>query len=665
MGILQELIIIFTLAVSVVYICNRLNIPSIIGFLITGVVAGSGILGISSNPDDVHILSEVGIILLLFTIGLEFSIKNLMQIGRTVLLGGTLQVLLTIGVITGTLFYAKGFNQSLFYGFLVALSSTAIVMKIYQEKLELDTPHGRVVLAILIFQDIIVVPMMLITPVLAGVQGGSGNTLFIMALKCAGLILFVFAMLKWIAPWIFYQLARTRSRELFILGSVVTCFAVAGLTYYIGLSLELGAFLAGLIISETEYSYETMGNIIPFRDVFASIFFISIGMLIDIRFMLGSWQVVLGGGAAIITIKFLIAVISVLLLGFTLRTSILVGFALSQIGEFSFILSKVGYDYKILNAFEYQTILSMSIITMVFSSFILNYSTPLITRLMKAPLLAWLDKKTYSMSSIAKEPEDRNLNDHLIIIGYGINGRNVSRSARIAGIPYLIIETNPETVIRELAKGEKIIYGDASNEEVLRHANIDEARVLVTTVPDAPSARRVIATARKLNPEVYIIARTRFVKEVNDLFILGASEVIPEEFETSVEIFTRLLRKFNIPQNDINSLVDIVRSDGYQMFRTASIESITPADQRNLIKGMEMVSYRVEKGSAADGRSMLDLAIRKKYGVTVLAIYQGGDVIHNPDGDAVLNTDDIVMLVGMPAQVSDACEIFKAPLLLG
>ncbi|HPS58719.1 MAG TPA: cation:proton antiporter [Spirochaetota bacterium] len=659
MGILQELIIIFSLAVTVVYICNRLNIPSIIGFLITGVLAGSGLLGITSNPDDVHILSEVGIILLLFTIGLEFSIKNLMQIGRTVLLGGTLQVLLTIGVITGTLFYVNGFNQSLFYGFLIALSSTAIVMKIYQEKLELDTPHGRVVLAILIFQDIIVVPMMLITPVLAGVEGNSDNTLLLFGLKSVGLIAFVFAMLKWIAPWIFYQLARTRSRELFILGSVVTCFAVAGLTFYIGLSLELGAFLAGLIISETEYSYETMGNIIPFRDVFASIFFISIGMLIDIRFMLGSWQVVLGGGLAIILVKFIIAIISVLLLGFSLRTSILVGFALSQIGEFSFILSKVGYDYKILNSIEYQTILSMSIITMVFSSFILNYSTPLINKLMKTPLLSWIDRKTYSMSSIAKEPDDHNLNDHLIIIGYGINGRNVSRSARIAGIPYLIIETNPETVIKELAKGEKIIYGDASNEEVLRHANILVARVLVTTVPDAPSARRVIATARKLNPDVYIIARTRFVKEVNDLFALGASEVIPEEFETSVEIFTRLLRKFNIPENDITSLVDIVRSDGYHMLRTASIESITPADQRNLIKGMEMVSYRVEGGSSADGRSILDLAIRKKYGVTVLAIYNGGDVIHNPDGDAVLNADDIVMLVGMPAQVRNVCEMFK------
>ena len=423
-------------------------------------------------------------------------------------------------------------------------------------------------------------------------------------------------------------------------------------------------FLAGLIISETEYSYETMGNIIPFRDVFASIFFISIGMLIDIRFMLTSWQIVLGGGFAIILIKFIIAVISVLLLGFSLRTSILVGFALAQIGEFSFILSKVGYDYKILDSLEYQTILSMSIVTMVFSSFILNYSIPIINKLMQIPLLDWMDKKTYTMNSIAKEPVDIPLEDHLIIIGYGINGRNVSRSARIAGIPYLIIETNPETVVKELAKGERIIYGDASNEEVLKHASIYSARVLVTTVPDAPSARRIIAMARKLNPDVYIIARTRFVKEVNDLFALGASEVIPEEFETSVEIFTRLLKKFNVPENDINSLVEIVRSDGYQMLRTASFESITPEDQRKFIKGLDMITYRVERGSAADGRAMLDLAIRKKYGVTVLAIYRGGDIIHNPDGDAVLIADDVVMLVGMPAQVSGVCDMFKSPVLI-
>ena len=665
MAILKELIIIFSLAVSVVYICNRLNIPSIIGFLITGVLAGSGLLGISSNPDDVHILSEVGIILLLFTIGLEFSIKNLMQIGKTVLVGGTLQVVITIAVITGILFSYKGINHSLFYGFLIALSSTAIVMKIYQEKLELDTPHGRVVLAILIFQDIIVVPMMLITPVLAGVQGNSDNTLLLFAAKSVGLIFFVIAMLKWIAPWIFYQLARTRSRELFILGSVVTCFAVAGLTYYIGLSLELGAFIAGLIISETEYSYETMGNIIPFRDVFASIFFISIGMLLDINFMMESWLPVIIGGVAIIIIKFVIAVASVLLLKFSLRTSILVGFALSQIGEFSFVLSKVGYDYRLFDSSEYQTILAMSIITMVFSSFILNYSGVLINAIMKFPLVSLLDRKTYHMSNIKKEPEDRQLCDHLIIIGYGINGRNVSRSARIAGIPYLIIETNPETVIKELAKGEKIIYGDASNEEVLRHANITSARVLVTTIPDAPSARRVIFMARKLNPDAYIIARTRFVKEVNDLYLLGASEVIPEEFETSVEIFTRLLRRFNVPQNDIAALIDTVRADGYQMFRTASIESIVPADQRNLIRGMEMISYRVEAGSPAEGKSIIDLAIRKKYGVTILAIYTNGNVIHNPESETLLMKDDIVMLVGMPDKITSVCDMFKSTLLLG
>jgi CPA2 family monovalent cation:H+ antiporter-2 len=384
-------------------------------------------------------------------------------------------------------------------------------------------------------------------------------------------------------------------------------------------------------------------------------------MLLDLPFMIKSWPIVLGGGIAIIAIKFLIAIIAVLLLGFSLRTSVLVGFALSQIGEFSFILSKVGYDYKLLSSFEYQSILAMSIITMVISSFILNYSGPLISFLMKNTVLDWMDKKTYRMSRVPIKPEDENLYDHLIIIGYGINGRNVSKSARIAGIPYLIIETNPETVIKELARGEKIIYGDASNEEVLAHAKIKSARVLVTTIPDAPSARRVIFTARKLNPDVYIIARTRFVKEVNDLFALGASEVIPEEFETSVEIFTRLLRKFNIPENDISDYIEIVRSDGYQMFRTASIESITPPDQRNLIKGMDVVTYRVEKGSAAEGRSIIDLAIRKQYGVTILAIYKGGNVIQNPDAETVLDAEDIVMLVGLPSKINNACVMFKRP----
>ena len=461
-------------------------------------------------------------------------------------------------------------------------------------------------------------------------------------------------------PWIFYQLAKSRSRELFILSAVVTCFAIAGLTYSLVLSLELVAFIAGLIISETEYSYETIGNIIPFRDVFASIFFISIGMMLDLNFMAESWHFILAGGLSIILIKFLIASAVVLFLGFSLTTALIVGFSLCQIGEFSFILSKVGFDNNIFNGVEYQTILAMAIITMVISSFIINFSGPVAEFMMKMRFMKWLDDKTYNMRRLPVDPTGGALSDHLIIIGFGINGRNVAKSARIAGIPYTIIETNPETVKKEAGKGENIMYGDASNEEVLKHANIFEARVLVTTIPDAPSTRRVIFTGRKLNPEIHIIARTRFVKEVNDLFLLGASEVIPEEFETSVEIFTRLLKKFNIPLNEINNYVELIRADGYRMFRTASIESITPHEQRRLVKGMEMVSYKVEPGSPAEGKKIIELEIRKKYGVTILVINRGNENMQNPDPYIVLQPDDIVMLVGMPERVSQVCGLFRS-----
>lgn len=660
MGLLQDLVVIFSIAVVVVFICNRLKIPSIVGFLITGVFAGPSILGIGGGAVEVHLLAEVGIVLLLFTIGLEYSIKNLLQIGRTVLLGGTLQVLITIAVFAGFLFYLKGnVHQAIFYGFVISLSSTAIVMKIYQEKLELDTAHGRAVLAILIFQDIIVVPMMLVTPLLAGVEGVSHGTGLGFALKSVGLILFIFVAYKWAVPWIFYQLAKSRSRELFILSAVVTCFAIAGLTYSLGLSLELGAFIAGLLISETEYSYETIGNIIPFRDVFASIFFISIGMMLDLSFLFDAWQLILAGGLIIIFVKFLIAAAVVLFLGFSLATAIIVGFSLCQIGEFSFILSKVGFDQNIFSGVEYQAILAMAIITMVISSFIINFSGPIADFLMKTGAMKWLDHKTYSMRRAPVDPTDVAPVDHLIIIGYGINGRNVAKSARIAGIPYTIIETNPETVKKEAAKGEHIIYGDASNEEVLKHANVIEARVLVTTIPDAPSTRKVIFTTRKLNPDVHIIARTRFIQEVNDLYILGASEVIPEEFETSVEIFTRLLKRFNIPLNEINNYVELIREDSYRMFRTASIESITPHDQRRLVQGMKIVSYKVEPGSPAEGKKIIELEIRKIYGVTILVVNRDLENIQNPDPQIIMQSDDIVMLVGMPGQVSRVCELFS------
>ncbi|MDH7478917.1 MAG: cation:proton antiporter, partial [Syntrophomonadaceae bacterium] len=285
--LLKEIVIVFGLTILVSYVCQKLGIPGIVGLLITGVLAGPNGLGLMESVHDVEILAEIGIILLLFTIGIEFSLGQLLQIRKTVLLGGTLQVFLT--TLAALLLMGKlgrPHGESIFVGFLVSLSSTAIVLKLLQDRLEVDSPHGRNALGILIFQDIMIVPMILLIPLLAGTTGGMSESPFFLLAKGVAVMVMVIVGAKWVVPYLLFQIARQRSRELFLISTVAICFAVAWLTSSIGLSLSLGAFLAGLIISESEYSHQALGNILPFRDVFTSFFFISIGMLLDVGFLL-------------------------------------------------------------------------------------------------------------------------------------------------------------------------------------------------------------------------------------------------------------------------------------------------------------------------------------------------------------------------------------------
>jgi len=448
-------------------------------------------------------------------------------------MGGAIQVLLTfIAGFATALKFGQPFGEAVFIGFLVSLSSTAIVLKLFQERAEIDSPHGRTGLGILIFQDIIVVPMMLLIPLLGGATESLGGSLFILMAKGLGIIVLVIIGAKWIVPQILYQIARTRIRELFLLVVIVICLAVAWLTSSAGLSLALGAFLAGLIISESEYSHQALGNILPFRDVFTSFFFVSIGMLLDIAFLLQHPGVIVLIALGIFVVKTLSAGLATVLLGFPLRTAILVGLALSQVGEFSFILSKAGVEYGLLAGGAYQLFLAVTVLTMALTPFIIDLAPRTADLVLRLPMHGRLKSGFYPVQEI----EDVGKRDHLIIVGFGVNGRNLARVARTGSIPYVIIEMNPETVREEKKGGELIYYGDATQEVVLERADIKDARVVVVAINDPTATRRITDIARRMNPKVYIIVRTRYLQELKPLYDLGANEVIPEEFETSVEI---------------------------------------------------------------------------------------------------------------------------------
>ena len=653
--LLNDIVIIFGLSIAILFICHRLRVPTIVGFLLTGILAGPYGLGLVKAVHEVEILAEVGVVLLLFTIGIEFSLERLLQIKKSVLMGGSIQVLLTILV---TFVIARQLGQpigeSIFIGFLISLSSTAIVLKLIQERAEVDSPHGRTTLGILIFQDIIIVPMILFAPLLAGATGDLGESVLVLIAKGIGIIGLVIVSAKWIVPQVLYQIARTRSQELFLLSVVVICLAVAWITSSAGLSLALGAFLAGLIISESEYSHQALGNILPFRDVFTSFFFVSIGMLLDVGFLFRQPGTIVLMALGVLVLKSFIASFATVLLGFPLRTSILVGLALGQVGEFSFILSKTGVEHGLLAGNIYQMFLAVSVLSMAATPFIITLAPRLADIILRLPLPKRLISGFYPVSEIKVE----NKKHHLIIIGFGVNGRNVARAARVSGIPYAIIEMNPETVRSEQAQGEPIYYGDSTQEAVLQHANIKDARIVVAAINDPTATRRITEIIRRLNPEVHLIVRTRYLQEVKPLYELGADEVIPEEFETSVEIFTRVLAKYFIPRDEIERLVTEVRSDGYEMFRSLSKASASFSDLKLQLPDVDISTFRISQGSPLIGKTLAQIELRRRYGVSVVAIRRGAQILSSPGADTLLQSNDVLFVLGSSEKISEATRIF-------
>ncbi|MBI5206922.1 MAG: cation:proton antiporter [Candidatus Firestonebacteria bacterium] len=645
MGIplLNDIVIIFGLSIAVIYICHKLNIPAIVGFLLTGTLAGPHGFGFISRINDVEILAEVGVVLLLFTIGIEFSLKSLMKIKKSVFLGGTLQVIFTILV---TSFIAweigKTIEESIFIGFLISLSSTAIVLKVFQQRAEVDTLHGQTSLAILIFQDIAIVPMILFTPLLAGTAGNIGETLLTLLIKVIAVIMFVFVSARWIVPYLLYQITQTKNREMFLLSLVVICFTIAWLTSTAGLSLALGAFLAGLIISESDYSHAALGNILPFRDVFTSFFFISIGMLLNVNLLFKNIFAVLIITVSVLILKTIISGLVSTILGFSFRTGAQVGFALSQVGEFSFVLAETGVKNGLINENLYQIFLSVFVLTMAATPFIIAFSPRISELLLYLPLP---DKIILGI-----HPEDKKkhaeLKNHLIIIGFGLNGKNLAQAAKLAGIQYVIIEMNSDLVKKEKEKGEKIFYGDSSHEAVLECAGIKNAKIIVIAISDPAATRRVTELARRLNPKIDIIARTRYIKEMKPLTELGADEVIPEEYETSIEIFTRVLSIYLIPRDKIENFVHEVRKDGYEMLRTLTGDTSSFSHLKLHIPDTEISMIHINEDSPIIGKSLAEIDLRKEYGVTLLAIYRGIEMLSNPDGTMKLSGDDILFIFG-------------------
>lgn len=659
--ILREIVVLFILSIIVVLVCLRFRLPSIVGFLLTGVLCGPSALGLIPSPEAVDTMADVGVAFLMFSIGMELSGKELVRLKKPLFLGGSSQVLLTMAFVFLLTFWWSGPRLGIVYGCMVTLSSTAIVLSILQQKALTESPQGQVCLAVLIFQDLAIVPMVLIFPLLAGGLELDTNSMIFAVGKGILVIGAILLFGKYLLHRLMFSVVSTRSRELMLMTTLGLCLAVALITSWLGLSLALGAFLAGLMMAESEYSLNTLESIMPFKEVFSSIFFISVGMLLDIRFFLTHLPVISLCAAAIIIAKILMVVPAVRILKYSMRTALLAAFSLAQVGEFSFVLAKSALGLELIGNDAYQVFLASSILTMVLTPLLIGVAPKVTAKILKRP-----DMQTAEAATDDGEHDDeetsggiirdgRLLKDHLIIIGFGIGGQIMAHGAKRCGIPYIISEMNPTTVEKYRAT-EPIRHGDASFPLVLEHLGAATARTLAILTSDPAGSRAIIANARAMNPSLHIIVRTRFLGNLNSYKEVGANEVIPEEFETSLEVFARVLNHYLVPRQTIDQYVSAIRRENYGMQRRLGMGGSI----MDSLPDLQLVAYAVEEGSPLAGKTIAEAALRKEHGVTAAGVRRGDVINNNPDAQTQLLAGDIVYLLATQESLTRAARLFHA-----
>lgn len=655
--ILKDITVIFAFSAASLIICGRLKVPEILGYLVAGILIGPKGLGLISAVHEVEVMAEIGVVLLLFTVGLEFSLAHLISLKRPALLGGGIQVALSVLAVFGCVVFFTDLplGTSIAIGLIASISSTAIVLKVFSANGDMDTPQGRISTAILIFQDIAVIPMLLAIPLLAGQGGNPVKELGIMSLKAVLIVGAVFIAARTIVPKIMFHAASSRNRELFLIIISLIGASVAMMTSQAGLSLALGAFLAGIVISESGYSQQALSDIVPFKDVFTGFFFVSIGMLIDIRIFEQYPVLILSSALLILFGKIVISGFAVSIIGYPFKTAFITGAALSQVGEFSFIMTKAANSVELIPQNVYDIIIAVIVLTMAISPFLMMVSENVSQKLSDIIPMPGRIRFGYQRDNSHITVDE--LKDHIILIGLGVAGRGIMDAAKTSDIPYIIVEINPSTVKHERENGEPIIYGDASSLEVLHHASLDSARTIVITVPDPAAVRRIVETARRANPSVHIIARTRYITENDILSSLGANEVIVEEYETALELFSRVMKKYMISEEMAKNFSNQARDGGYKLLRGASPAKSCAENLKVLGSAVETIIVPI--GSTYADKTLREIDLRFRTGLTLLAVKRGTTSIPNPGADTVIMENDELILLGSSKDINSFAKSVK------
>ncbi len=577
---LPEVVALFVAGAAIAYVCHRLGLVPIAGFLIAGVLIGPHALGLVKDQALVDAAAEMGVILLLFTIGIEFSVEKLARIQRLIFGGGGLQVVLaslaTLGILA---LFGVSWKTALFTGFLVSLSSTAIVLKLVGERGESATPQSQVALGLLIFQDLAIIVMVLLVPMLAG-KGGGGGDIGWALFKAAAIIALVLLVARRLMPRLLELVARTCSPELFLLTIVAVCFGTAYLTSLAGVSLSLGAFLAGILVSESRFSHHALGEILPLEILFSATFFVSVGMLLDLQFLATHLPVVLLAIAAVLLVKAATTTMAVRALGYPLPVAAASGLMLAQVGEFSFVLERAGREAGLtpagLGDAGSQAFIAATVVLMVATPGLMALGSRVAGRLEKR-------RDAVAVPDVpGAPPPDRfaHLEDHVVVAGYGQAARRLVRALQGSGIPYVITTLSPSGANEAEAEGLPVLRGDYAKRHTLEWARVDRARTMVVADDDAATVHRVASVARPLNPELRIVVRTRYMAEIDALRAAGADVVVAEELESIVQLFAELVRDHGVPPEQVEAHEVALRGGGYRALRGQSqaVGTAPPSD---------------------------------------------------------------------------------------
>ena len=646
-----ELVLIFLAsAVLVVVVFRMLHLPPLLGYLLAGIVIGPHALGWIPESKEGRYLAEFGVVFLMFSIGLEFSLPKLFQMRRTVFGLGLSQVALTLAAgLAACVLAGLGWKPGLVLGGALAMSSTAIVVRMYAERLQLETPHGRQVVGVLLFQDLAVVPLLIVIPTLAQGEGELAAKLAIALGKAAVvLIVLLFVGQKLMRGW-FHIVARRRSHELFILNVLLITLGLAWLTELAGLSLALGAFLAGMLIAETGYRHQVEEDIKPFREVLLGLFFVSVGMQLDLRIVRDNLALVAFLFALPVLFKVVLVAGLSWLYGGTPGTALRAGLALGQAGEFGLVIIALAASVGVLERELVQIASAAMLLSMLAAPFLIQYSDRLVLRLATSEwMLRSLELHQIAVKSLATE-------HHVIICGYGRTGQSLAHLFEREGIRYVALDLDPQHVREGANAGEPVVYGDSTRRETLIAAGIARASALVISFADTSAALRVLHHARELNPGVPVVVRTRDDADLDQLIAAGAAEVVPETFESSLMLASHALVLLGVPLRRVVRSVQEVRNQRYGLLRGFFHGESDEADSGDEARELRLHSVRLDAGSYAAGKVLRELALEAS-GARLTVLRRVDARISSPPSETVLEEGDVLVLLGTGDQL-EAAEI--------